>query len=128
MEVTEKQTSNAAWGIVLIAGVLEIGWAIALKSANGFTELVPSLVVMVLLPISFYLFAMALKSLPIGTAYTVFTGIGSAGTVLYEIFFLGEPASIGKITFLSILLIGVIGLKLSDKGKEDSHSVERGNH
>ncbi|WP_044639911.1 DMT family transporter [Risungbinella massiliensis] len=124
----EKQTSNAAWGIILIAGVLEIGWAIGLKSSHGFTELIPSLVVLVLLPISFYLFAKALKILPIGTAYTVFTGIGSAGTVIYEILFMEEPASIGKITFLVILLIGVIGLKLSDKGKEESHSIERGTH
>ncbi|MBD7946143.1 MULTISPECIES: quaternary ammonium compound efflux SMR transporter SugE [Psychrobacillus] len=103
-----------AWILLVIAGLTEIIWAIGLKEAHGFTELVPSIITILFLIISFFLFARAMKTIPIGTAYAIFTGIGAAGTAIVGILWFNEPVSIGKIVFLCILLFGIIGLKLSD--------------
>ncbi len=107
-----------AWLLLVFAGLTEIVWAIGLKEANGFTELVPSIVTILFLVISFFLFAKAMKTIPIGTAYAIFTGIGAAGTVIVGILWLNEEASLGKIFFLCVLLFGIIGLKLSDDEEE----------
>lgn len=103
-----------AWILLVIAGLTEIIWAIGLKEAHGFTELIPSIITISFLIISFFLFARAMKTIPIGTAYAIFTGIGAAGTAIVGILWFNEPVSIGKIVFLCILLFGIIGLKLSD--------------
>lgn len=102
-----------AWITLIFAGILEIGWALGLKYTDGFTKLVPSLVTIALMAASFWLLALALRSLPIGTAYAVWTGIGAAGTALAGMWLFGEPATV--LRFVSILLIiaGIIGLKLS---------------
>lgn len=107
-----------AWLLLIIAGLTEIIWAIGLKEANGFTELIPSVVTIVFLIVSFFFFAKAMKTIPIGTAYAIFTGIGAAGTVVVGMLWFNEDVGIGKIFFLCVLLFGIIGLKLVDDEEE----------
>ena len=103
-----------AWILLVLAGLTEIIWAIGLKEAHGFTVLIPSLLTIFFLVISFFLFARAMKSIPIGTAYAIFTGIGAAGTAIVGILLFNEQVNAGKIVFLCLLLLGIIGLKLVD--------------
>lgn len=112
-----------AWIYLLIAGMTEIVWAIGLKLADGFTNLAPSLVTLVFIIISFLLFAIAMKTIPIGTAYAVFTGIGAAGTAILGIWLFNENASLEKLLFLSLLLFGIIGLKVLDEKEASSKRV-----
>ncbi|UII56194.1 multidrug efflux SMR transporter [Cytobacillus spongiae] len=107
------------WIYLVLAGICEIGWAFGLKYSKGFTELVPSVVTGILIIVSFILFSKAMKSIPIGTAYAVFTGIGAAGTVIIGMLFLDEGGGIGKLLFLGLLLGGIIGLKMTT-GDEDN--------
>lgn len=107
-----------AWILLIFAGLTEIVWAIGLKEAHGFTNLVPSIVTIIFLIVSFFLFAKAMKTIPIGTAYAIFTGIGAAGTAIVGIIWFGEEVSIGKLFFLIVLLFGIIGLKLVDDEDE----------
>lgn len=92
----------------------EIIWAIGLKEAQGFTVLLPSIVTLVFIIVSFFLFAKAMDKIPIGTAYAIFTGIGAAGTAIVGIILFNEGAGIGKLFFLVLLLVGIVGLKLAD--------------
>ncbi|PLR77313.1 ligand-binding protein SH3 [Bacillus sp. V3-13] len=108
-----------AWFYLLLAGLSEIGWAFGLKYSKGFTEPVPTVMTIMLIIVSFILFAKAMKTIPIGTAYAVFTGIGAAGTALIGMVFLGEPAGWLKVMFISLLLGGIIGLKLSSNDKDE---------
>lgn len=108
-----------SWIYLFIAGITEIVWAVGLKFADGFTNLVPSLITLVFIVISFLLFATAMKTIPIGTAYAVFTGIGAAGTAVVGIVLFNENASVEKLFFLLLLLVGIVGLKVLD-GKEAS--------
>jgi len=101
-----------SWTLVGIAGCVEVLFAVLLKESHGFSRLWPSLGTLVAGALSFGLLTIALKSLPVGTAYAVWTGIGAAGTVLVGIVFLGEPSSIGRLASISLVLIGIIGLKL----------------
>ena len=107
-----------AWILLIMAGLTEIVWAIGLKEAHGFTELVPSIVTIIFLIVSFFLFAKAMKTIPIGTAYAIFTGIGAAGTAIVGFIWFGEEVSRGKLLFLFVLLFGIIGLKLVDDEEE----------
>lgn len=107
-----------SWVLLVIAGLTEIVWAIGLKEAHGFTELFPSIITIIFLVVSFFLFAIAMKTIPIGTAYAIFTGIGAAGTAIVGIIWFGEDVSIGKLFFLFVLLFGIIGLKLVDEDDE----------
>lgn len=109
-----------AWILLVIAGLTEIIWAIGLKEAHGFTKLVPSIVTIVFLIVSFFLFAKAMKTIPIGTAYAIFTGIGAAGTAIVGIIWFAEEVNVGKIFFLVVLLFGIIGLKLVDDEEEEN--------
>lgn len=109
-----------AWVLLIIAGLTEIIWAIGLKEAHGFTELVPSITTIIFLIVSFFLFAQAMKTIPIGTAYAIFTGIGAAGTAIVGIIWFGEEVSFGKLFFLFVLLFGIVGLKLVDDEGEVS--------
>ncbi|TBL78626.1 quaternary ammonium compound efflux SMR transporter SugE [Paenibacillus thalictri] len=102
-----------AWVYVLIAGLFEVVWAISLKETNGFTRLVPSVITIVGMVISFYFLAIATKTLPIGTAYAAWTGIGAVGAVLVGILFLHEPSNWQRIMFLLFIVVGVVGLKFS---------------
>ena len=103
---------SQAWMLVLLAGVLEVGFALSLKESHGFTKLWPSVAAMACGGASFLLLTLALKSLPVGTAYAVWTGLGAAGTVVVGILVLDEPASAGRLTSVALVLAGIVGLKL----------------
>jgi quaternary ammonium compound-resistance protein SugE len=101
-----------AWITLLVAGLLEIVWAIGLKYTQGFTRLGPSLVTIGAMIVSMGLLGLAVRTLPIGTAYAVWTGIGTVGTVLVGIAALGESASLVRLLCVALIVIGIIGLKL----------------
>lgn len=102
-----------AWIVLVIAGLFEVVWAVGLSYTNGFTRLVPSLVTVVGLVISMALLAFALKSLPVGTGYAVWVGIGAVGTAVVGMVALGEPVTLPRILCLGLVLAGIIGLKLT---------------
>jgi len=101
-----------AWAVLVGAGLLEIVWAIALKHADGFTRFWPSVIGLVAAAVSFVMLSSALRSLPVGTAYAVWVGIGALGVALAGIVALGESASPLRLGFLVLILVGVIGLKI----------------
>jgi quaternary ammonium compound-resistance protein SugE len=101
-----------AWAILIGAGLLEIVWAVTLKYTNGFTRLGPSAIGIASAVASFYLLSVALKSLPVGTAYAVWVGIGALGVAIAGILALGESAAPLRLTFLALVLVGIIGLKM----------------
>ncbi len=102
-----------AWIYLTIAGVFEIGWALGLKYTEGFSRLVPSTLTIIAMAISFGLLSISLKSLPIGTAYAVWTGIGAVGTALVGMFFLGEPREAARILCILLIVAGIVGLKVT---------------
>jgi quaternary ammonium compound-resistance protein SugE len=102
-----------AWVILLIAAVFEIAWTLGLKQTEGFTRLVPSLWTGAALVISVWLLGIAAKTLPIGTAYAVWTGIGAVGAVIFGMIWLGEPVTAARMMCLLCIIGGVIGLKFS---------------
>ena len=102
---------DMAWAILLLAAVFEIGWAVGLKYTNGFTRLWPTVGTVAALGLSVALLAFAVRSLPIGTAYAVWTGIGAAGTALFGIWLFQEPASAPRLLCIGLIVTGVIGLK-----------------
>ena len=101
-----------AWLLLLIAGVLEIGWAVGLKYTEGFTRLVPSVLTLLSMTASIGMLALALKTLPMGTAYAVWTGIGAVGTAILGIVLFGDPAGIARIACIGLIVAGIVGLKL----------------
>jgi quaternary ammonium compound-resistance protein SugE len=102
-----------AWLLIVIAGLFEVAWAIGLKYTEGFTRLVPSVLTIAGIVISMTLLAQAARTLPIGTAYAVWTGIGAAGAAVLGIVVLKEPADSLRIFFLVLLLVAIVGLKLT---------------
>jgi quaternary ammonium compound-resistance protein SugE len=102
-----------AWLILAVAGLLEVVWATSLKYAEGFTKFWPSVVTLVAMAASMWLLGQATKTLPIGTAYGVWVGIGAVGTAITGVVFLGEPVSPARIALVLLLLIAIIGLKLT---------------
>jgi quaternary ammonium compound-resistance protein SugE len=102
-----------AWLYLVIAGVFEVVWAISLKFSNGFTRLVPSSITIAGMIVSFYFLAVATKTLPIGTAYAAWTGIGAVGAIIIGTLFLDEPISLIRILFMIMILVGVLGLKFT---------------
>ncbi len=100
-----------AWIILVLAGIFEVAWALALKYSEGFTKLIPGVITVVAMAISVYLLGVALKSLPIGTAYAIWTGIGTIGTVILGIFIFKEPATFMRLACISLIVIGILGLK-----------------
>jgi quaternary ammonium compound-resistance protein SugE len=102
-----------AWFYLIIAGFLEIGWAVGIKFSQGFTRLWPSVWTILAMLASFALLAQALRSIPVGTGYAVWTGIGAAGTALIGMYFLGEPREFLRIVFITMIVAGVIGLKFA---------------
>ncbi len=101
-----------AWVVLLLAGLFEVGWAVCLKQSRGFTRPWPTAGFLVFTTASVYLLGLALKSLPLGTAYTVWTGIGAVGTVLLGILFLGESAQPARLACIGLIVAGIVGLKL----------------
>ena len=102
-----------AWILLLFAGLLEVVWAIGLKYSHGFTRLTPSIITAVAMAASVFLLANAMKTLPVGTAYAVWTGIGAVGAAITGIVLLGESASLMRILSLCLIIVGIIGLKFS---------------
>lgn len=100
------------WVYLVVAGLFEIGWAIGLKYTYGFTRLVPTLLTASSMVVSLFLLGLALKTLPVGTAYAIWTGIGAVGTAVLGIWLLGEPAAVGRIVCIGLIVAGIIGLKL----------------
>lgn len=102
-----------AWLLLVVAGLMEIGWAIGLKYTDGFTKLWPSVGTIVALTASMFLLGLAVRTLPIGTAYAVWVGIGAAGTAILGMIVLGEPATASRVFFLALLVVAIVGLKFS---------------
>jgi len=101
-----------AWLVLAAAGLLEIGWAIGLKYTDGVTRLVPSVLTLAAMAGSIILLGLALKTLPIGTAYAVWTGIGAVGTALLGIILFDEPATAARLASIGLIVSGIVGLKL----------------
>ncbi|MEU1531435.1 quaternary ammonium compound efflux SMR transporter SugE [Streptomyces fagopyri] len=102
-----------AWILLIVAGLLEVGWSIGMKYTDGFTRLVPSLLTGAGVVASMVLLSYAAKSLPIGTAYGVWVGIGAAGAAVLGMVVLGEPATAARIFSVCLLLVAVVGLKVT---------------
>lgn len=102
------------WIILIIAGLLEAVWTSSLKYTNGFTRPLPSIVTIVALVLSFLLLAQSVKTLPVGIAYTVWTGIGVVGTVTVGAVFLGESRDLPRLICIGLIVVGIIGLRLID--------------
>ena len=108
----EKISPSTAWLVLIAAGLLETGWAVGMKYTEGFTRLWPTVWVLVLAWASFYLLGLAMRPLPAGTAYAVWTGIGAVGTVALGIMLFNEPATVGRLLCVAMIIGGIIGLKL----------------
>ena len=104
-----------AWVSLVIAGLLEVSWAIGLKSSDGFRRPLISAYTVVMMIASFYFLAQALKSLPVGTAYAIWTGIGAVGTAIIGILVFGESRDFGRIFSIALIVAGIVGLKLASK-------------
>ncbi len=101
---------KVAWVVLLLAGIAEIGWAVGLKFANGFTKFWPSALVLLVSAISLWLLSIAVKTIPLGTAYAVWTGIGIIGTAAFGMLYFQEPVTMLRIIFIACILMGIIGL------------------
>ncbi|WBY01316.1 quaternary ammonium compound efflux SMR transporter SugE [Ramlibacter tataouinensis] len=102
-----------AWLVLVVAGLFEVGWAIGLKYTEGFTRLWPTVGTVVAMTISVVLLGLAMRTLPVGTAYAVWTGIGAIGTVILGIVLFGDPATIARLVCVGLILAGIVGLKLT---------------
>ena len=102
-----------AWVYLFVAGLFEIGWAIGLKYTDGFTRLVPSLFTLVSMVVSVVLLGLALKALPVGTGYAVWTGIGTIGTAILGMVLFAEPATAMRLVCIGLIVAGILGLKLA---------------
>jgi len=98
--------------LLFVAGLLEIGWAVGLKYTEGFTKLMPTILTVAAMALSVILLGLAVRTLPIGTAYAVWTGIGTVGTVIFGIALLGDPASAVRLICIGLIVAGIAGLKL----------------
>ncbi|WP_429081294.1 quaternary ammonium compound efflux SMR transporter SugE [Aeromonas bivalvium] len=103
-----------SWILLLVAGLFEVAWAIGLKYTEGFSRPLPTLLTLGAMGVSVLLLAMAVKQLPLGTAYAVWTGIGAVGTVLMGIWLFNEPATLARVLCLLLIIGGILGLKLID--------------
>jgi len=104
------------WLILVLAGLFEIGWAIGLKYTDGFTRPWPTLATVAAMAISLALLGIAMKTLPVGSAYAVWVGVGAVGTAILGIVLFGEPANAGRLFSLALIVAGIVGLKLATPG------------
>lgn len=102
-----------SWLLLILAGLFEIGWAIGLKYTEGFTRLWPSIGTATAMIVSIVLLGIAMKTLPVGTAYAVWVGVGAVGTVILGIVLLGEPANPLRLISVGLIIVGIVGLKLA---------------
>ncbi len=108
-------SQTAAWLLLLLAGLFEVGWAVGLKYTDGFTRLWPTAWTAVALTASMILLGVAVKSLPLGTAYAVWVGIGAVGTAVLGIVLLGEAATVARLASIGLIVAGIVGLKLATR-------------
>jgi quaternary ammonium compound-resistance protein SugE len=101
-----------AWVYLVIAGFFEMGWAIGLKYTDGFTRLVPTALTVAAMVVSVLLLGLALRDLPVGTGYAVWTGIGTVGTALLGMYLFGDPATVARLACIGLIVAGIIGLKV----------------
>jgi quaternary ammonium compound-resistance protein SugE len=101
-----------AWFILFIAGLFEIAWVVALKYSQGFTKLIPSIIMLITLGVSMALLSYAVKTLPVGTAYVVWTGIGAVGAAVLGIFLFDESREVLRLVFMFLIVVGIVGLKM----------------
>ena len=101
-----------SWIYLFIAGFFEIGWAVGLKYTDGFTKLWPSVITIIGMILSFYFLSAAVKTIPIGTAYAIWTGIGAVGTAIFGMILFGESKEFIRLIFIFLIVIGIIGLKI----------------
>lgn len=104
-----------AWILLAIAGILEVAWAVGMKYSAGWTKLWPSIFTIVSMILGLYFLSLALKTLPLGTAYAVWTGIGTIGTAVFGMLFFKESADFTRLFFISLIFIGIVGLYFSNK-------------
>jgi len=102
-----------AWFVLVVAGLFEVAWAIGLKYTEGFSRVWPSTLTVAAMVVSVVLLGWAMKTLPVGTAYAVWTGIGAVGTVILGIVLFGEPATVARLVCIGLILAGIVGLKLT---------------
>ena len=102
-----------AWLIVIVAGLFEVGWAIGLKYTDGFTRVGPTVATLVAMVVSVWLLSIGMRTLPVGTAYSVWVGVGAIGTVAMGILLFGEPASAARLISVGLIVAGIVGLKLA---------------
>lgn len=101
-----------AWVYLVIAGIFEMGWAIGLKYTEGFTRLVPTTLTVLAMAISVALLGLALRDLPVGTGYAIWTGIGTVGTALLGMYLFGDPATVARLACIGLIVAGIVGLKI----------------
>jgi len=101
------------WTLLLLAGLLEVGWAIGLKYTEGFTRLTPSVLTVLAMAVSLFLLARALREIPVGTGYAVWTGIGAVGTATLGVVLLNEPRDLARLACIGLIVLGIAGLKLT---------------
>lgn len=104
------------WAILIVAGLFEAGWVVGLKYAEGFSRLWPTVWTVVSMAASLWLLGLATKTLPVGTAYSVWVGVGSVGSVALGILLFGEPANAGRLVSIALIVAGVVGLRLASEG------------
>ena len=102
-----------AWVLLVVAGLLEVGWAIGLKYTQGFSRLWPSVFTITAMVLSIVLLGIAMKSLPVGTSYAIWVGVGAVGTAILGMVLFGEPATPGRLISLGFIIAGIVGLKLA---------------
>lgn len=102
-----------AWVYLILAGLFEIGWAVGLKASEGFSRFWPSVLTVLAMAVSLTLLGLALRTLPLGTAYAVWTGIGAVGTVIVGVAWFGDPATAARLACVGLILAGIVGLKLT---------------
>ena len=102
-----------AWIILFLAGLLEIGWAVGLKYTDGFTRLGPTVITILFMIVSMFLLGLSIRTLPVGTAYAIWTGIGTVGTVTLGIMLFNEPATVVRLACIALIVAGIVGLKLA---------------
>ncbi|WP_202080490.1 DMT family transporter [Caldalkalibacillus salinus] len=114
------------WIYIIIGGVFEIGWVVGLKLSEGFTQFIPSIITAILIMVSLWAIAKAMNFLPMGTVYTAFTGIGTVGTSIIGMMYFEEPVEWLRLLFLTLLIIGIIGLKGASSSKYTDTTTVKG--
>jgi quaternary ammonium compound-resistance protein SugE len=106
---------NMSWIYLFLAGILEVAWAVGMVYTAGWSKLTPSILTLLAMALGIYLLSISIKTIPLGTAYAVWTGIGTVGTVVYGILFFKEPVDIIRVVCILLIIIGIVGLKLFSK-------------